>query len=567
MRNRNRAFFNQISSTPRYNLREIIIDKLDRLGLISARQSIENFSDKLLNVTAESIDVTLLEHNLLKLILTRLETLEHHPAYLAVVQFMRRKSMEFACESAIKLALYCDEKKIEKIYQDITVAKGILADALDNVLEDEIESVLGYILSLNLNKYSYAEMAWYSLTHQINLLDKINNHPSCFIQFIKSNHRATQSAEDSLLRRKILFESGLLQSHLQRDPEEVQTYESRMISAQDDKARLLNDLHQRTHQNIVLMDVGPAGGAIFKSALEVAYQNLPEMNMTYCGIELDRNELVHLNHMLGNLKYQDLTAQQLLKYATFIQGDALNLYDVISQLDSTLKTSDAYLSIVLCSVIHEIYSYCHYKAEQTHCVDITTMTQVIDDQYNLEAVYKVYYEGLKALSENPGAGALNIRDGVMYQFPEELVTFSIQDPSWLMMLKQFLNDRKYVHLKDQIIIDDLEIGKTIILPAKYVQEFMLKANWGPRPFGNEMNEVYCYMTRADHEKLLRRAAEALQLDIEIHSEEYIQTGYQQHITEDKIKIISGFGDNKFPPTNMVIRVKPCLRVSRNIHMN
>jgi hypothetical protein len=248
----------------------------------------------------------------------------------------------------------------------------------------------------------------------------------------------------------------------------------------------------------------------------------------------------------------------LLKYAYFVEGNALELSTVLTSIkQKNEETKSQFFSIVLSSVIHEIYSYCPYGAPLIYGEDIATMTSVISSQYNPETVYKIYYEALKSISEHQAGGSLNIRDGVMYKNPEELVSFTLNNDSWIAMFKAFLNDVKYSHLKKNIDLDSIIIGLTITLKAKYVQEFMLKANWGPGSFGNEINEVYCYMTLEDHIKLIHRAAKQLNININIPlAKEYTQEGYREHINQNKMTILSGFkaNDPQFPPTNMVIRV-------------
>jgi len=539
-------------------LRNQIKEILLTLGFTESGHLLDNFSDKIFPANKISLakkEIKNLEANILKLLINQLIKYHVNNKFIALVEMMQQKSTHFACESAIKLALYCNDEILNEMYDDFFAARNFLDNSQNNINQDDIKSSLGYILSLNLNKYSYIEMVWYSLTYAIKFKEKFLEYKKYYADFILLDKNSAHDPGSSLNRRRILNDSGLLQTHLQRDPEEVKTYESRMISAKNDKARLIESIRFSHDKKCLLIDVGPAGCAILKAAIELAAENYPHLYISYCGIEFDKNELIQLNKFIENFTYHEMSAQQLLEHCIFVNGNAIYLYDLLSSLPDAIKTEEKYLSIVLCSVIHEIYSYCRFESEISHCNDVISMTPAIDNQYNLESVYTVYYQALKSIAENPASGSLNVRDGVMYQYPKELVTFSIQDARWLDMFKYFVQDRKYSHLLNTVDIKNIQLNMPITLEAKYVQEFMLKANWGSRPFGNEINEVYCYMTRFDHEKLLQRAAQELNIAIKISSEEYIQDGYKNHIDENKIKIINGFGDEKFPPTNMILKVQ------------
>lgn len=529
-----------------------IIDTLTSLGLIKIKESlslIDMNSTENTNRSSAS-ELTRLKNRIINQIIKNLSRLKNNKSFIFVVNAILKKSKEFTCPSILKLILYCDNAaKIEKVHKELILATQLIESNINTDKENNVLAVLGYIISLNLNKYSYSKIWWFSLHNNFLLINNVKQHTKHYIELYQANELALQNPQSSKKRRELLRKSDLLESHLQRDDEEVAIYEKRMLTAQDDKARLLEDM--TINQLVSIIDVGPAGGAIFKSAASFAFQ-MRDRKISYYGIELDKHEFLNLTALLNNPTYDDMSPKQFFDSAAFIQGNAIELYRVLNESPDFNHHQHRFLLIILCSVIHEIYSYCQNNNVTNRFDDMATMTNSIDGKYNLESVYQVYKEALMVLKENE-SGSLNIRDGVMYRYPDEMVTFTLNSELWIALFNAFLQDNKYAHLKHAI--KKPKQGEPITLPAKYVQEFMLKANWGARSFGNEINEVYCYLTLENHKKLIHKAATDLDLKIDIAiSEEYTQQGYQQHITDKDISILSGFGKERFPPTNMRLKI-------------
>jgi len=574
---KNLRFFNSTDSEYERLLENISI-KLKELGFYNATQTLYHLQNKvlkkeeMLSISSEQKNTPQadilknIQINILKLIAHNFEFLKNDEYFHGVVSLMTAKTKKFSCESVLKLALFCHSNKIiQTIYLQIKDSIDTTYSRLPSILsitKEEINKIFGYLLLLNLNKYSYMQIAFFSLTKdsKFNMIDKVKLHSVCYASFVIANHFASFDAKYSQKRREILYNAQLLETHLQRDPEEVEVYDAQMASSQTDKDKLLTDIQLGgdNNKNIIVIDIGPAGGATFKSVLATAYQANKEYKIGYYGIEYDQNELINLNDLLNNYTFNNLSYKEILSFANFIQGNALELSQIIESITTKNKNEmeNQFLSIVFSSVIHEIYSYCPYHVPIKNTMDITTMTAMIASQYNPETIYKIYYEGLKTISEHPGKGSLNIRDGVMYKNPTEIVCFTLNNKAWVNLFLEFINDKKYCHLKDKISFESIVVGNSIKLEAKYVQEFMLKANWGPESFGNEINEVYCYLTLNDHIRLLQKAASELNINIDIPIRtEYTQQGYVQHINENKMSIISGFEkSNHFPPTNMVLKV-------------
>lgn len=552
-------------------LRKEIINKLSILGFDNTDQILLHLCDKIAPTNQlnnmSTCQKKIAEYNLLKILSSHLNWLVHSNLFIDLVSLMKLKAEKYACESALKLTLICkDQASLNQIHSGITATKSVLDNYLSEnkhqydltVDDSKLDKILGYLLMLNLNKLSYLEAIFiaYSKT-QFNLENKVYQHAKIYAHFVAAHEKASFDSAYSTQRRHMLYSAGLLETCLQRDPEEVLKYDAQMASSQVDKNQLLSVISEMDESNVIIVDIGPAGGATFRSVVAMSC-DYPSKNISYVGVEYDKCELKNLNELLNRYTVNSRTPKELLKSAHFIEGNALELNDVLCSIKSTIHMNhNDYISIVLSSVIHEIYSYCEYvKSLTVNTRDIITMTEGVTPRCNPEVVYKVYYEAIAAVVGHPAGGCLNIRDGVMYKKPHELVTFVLHNQAWVSMFLAFLNDKKYAHLKNDIDCSSIKVGERIVLEAKFVQEFMLKAGWGPESFGNEINEVYCYLTLADHLKLLQRAAKELDAVINISvAKEYTQAGYKEHINDSRITILSGFNESEgFPPTNMILNV-------------
>lgn len=538
------------------------------LNLITAISSL-GFDKSVVATTLKNMQNDIEKYNLdnekfLEIIINRLFKFKDNYEFKKIVSIMQEKNKNHSCESIIKLLLH--QNSNDNLKNTLNILESVSKDIYSSIGKEseaklsDVEKIIGYILSLNLNKEQYVDMLLSSsIKLNVNRIDKYQHE---YANFVKINELANKDPRFSKLRRDILVSAELLESHLQRDPEEAEIYDQQMAAALEDKLPLLSSLDEALQQSqpISVIDIGPAGGAIFKAVANACSKH-KDNKIGYIGVEFDKNELSNLNTMLCTYEIDNQRGEDLIKSgASFVQGNALNLKEVINSLKQDKLVKNENLVIVLSSVIHEIYSYCPNNVEQKNTKDITTLVEPSNvKSYNPETVYKIYEEGILALATN--GGTLNIRDGVMYKNPEEDVVFSLEDVSWIEMFKQFIGDSKYKHLEEklaeqEILLNELQPGQKINLKAKYVQEFMIKANWGSASFGNEIEEVYCYMKLEDHLKLIQRAADNHNISIKIEEQKsYTQAGYKEHITEKQIKIHEGFGNTKFPPTNMVLKIK------------
>lgn len=358
--------------------------------------------------------------------------------------------------------------------------------------------------------------------------------------------------------------------------EEEDKYNAEMLSSWEDKKRILEPLLSQAlerEEPLTVVDIGPAGGAIIKAMAEevTSARKVGERknNIKYIGVELVASQIQDLEDFLRSDDYKDHTNQVggLLPAAIFsesriVNGNALYLgRDLEGQAlqDTTL--------IVESSVVHEIYSYGWVDEDQEREIEMPDGVQFAvrpmrnqagKYQYNPKTVYKNYEEALLQLAKT--GGTLAVRDGVLYDQPDEPVTFTLTDETYLQMLKMFVNDKKYKHtvLREvRVIIDNTraeELPQEFQLPAKIVQEFMFKAGWGLMGWANEIHETYCYATLGTHALIVNdiMAKHSLNLAI-VAAEQYTQDGYVE-ASKDKVVISQGFGPTLYPPTNLLIKV-------------
>lgn len=458
-----------------------------------------------------------------------------------LVDIIQIKAKAYACDSVIKLLL-CAALNRQHLDDLLNRKDSLLAATNGKMSENDFNALFGYILVLNFNQTPYLDCYRLGLGEKLYAPTSVDKFAICITTYATIDEEAQRNPEASIQRRNLLYLTGLFSNPLERDPAERASYNSQMLSSSRYKSWMLDKLDRPCRTRLI--DVGAAGGALTQQFLD-----MDDDNAAYFGIELDAGEVARLRQLI------EFRTKGTRK-AHIIEGNAFELSALIQRLskDYPLLPNEQ-LRIILSSVLHEIYSYCPNKLPAS--INLAPLQTEADEdgRYNPGTIAKVYTEALQALKDNPAGGCLYVRDGVMYKNPEESVTFVIHDPGWLKMLICFIKDGKYKTALSSISLNELEIAKPITMPAKYVQEFMLKATWGAPSFGNEINEVYCYLTLASHLSLIHHIAEKLGLAVDIEADELIQEGYQRRITEDKILIVNGFGEKRFPATNMRIIIQ------------
>ncbi len=258
---------------------------------------------------------------------------------------MKIKAGNHACESVVKLLLCSGQTSKLTSLNKAQISLISQIGSIDSA--QNIDKIFGYVLSLNFNKQSYLGLYFQSLATGFDgIEERLIKHANAYHKFIEIDSNGQSDPYASSKRRTILQTAELLLGHLQRDPEEAVRYDQQMLSARNDKQRLLQDVDK--NETTRLIDIGPAGGATFRDVVALGGRLT-----SYFGIEFDVNELRVLNELLTTYKYKNVTAEQQLNRAKFVEGNALDLASHIEKLkvDFPLMPEEK-LSIILSSVIH-----------------------------------------------------------------------------------------------------------------------------------------------------------------------------------------------------------------------
>jgi hypothetical protein len=377
--------------------------------------------------------------------------------------------------------------------------------------------------------------------------------------------------------------------------EEEAKYKEQMLSAMDDKQRMLAPWVARALGGdpfkLAVIDIGPAGGAIPLAVAKMIHaqgKDATNSLITYTGVELSPDMVVNVTKFLESQHYPNQANQiidgfgpwyyppmvlptHVFESARVVEKNALDLVNVFK------SEKFPFTLIVESSVVHEIYSYAQYPDDPqiTMPAGAEFAVQKIEHastggrpamfSYNPKTVYKNYEQALLQLSKT--GGMLSVRDGVLYENPGEDVVFKLLSDDFVTMLTMFGQDRKY----PQVQAVDIQKKMDIRLPAKLVQEFMLKANWGLEGWKNEINEVYCYATLDTHKAIVQKIITEHGLKAKItKSQQYAQYRYIENLATN-LEIVSGFQQPQrrwregtgfeagkqphFPPTNMLLQVE------------
>lgn len=249
------------STSPLSQMKAKIIKTVSDFGFTNATQILSQLPSKLLHNQFKSMlgsKSNFIEENVLRIMLHNLVFLSENKNFNSIINILKLKAVDFNCESFLKLVLYFNnEDKVNRFYDMINTVIKQLALALNetNITEQEIAKSIGYILALNLQQTTYTNILWNTLHHPFVLFDKINLYQHCYQYFTTLHAFAKSDPNASTLRRDILYKSGLLTTHLQRDPEEVEQYDRRMLSAQGDKDRCLDDIGRQKSKPLAMVDI------------------------------------------------------------------------------------------------------------------------------------------------------------------------------------------------------------------------------------------------------------------------------------------------------------------------
>lgn len=190
-------------------------------------------------------------------------------------------------------------------------------------------------------------------------------------------------------------------------------------------------------------------------------------------------------------------------------------------------------NIILCSVLHEIYSYTRNHALLTESPLDAHFEGLRNVQETISICYSLLNEG----------GRLLIRDGVK---PEHnpMVELVLSDSYGVQFMENYLMESNNYNEDSEIV----RVGEyTYSMDYTNAMEFMYTYTWGEQSFSREVKEQYGIFTRQGYALLLMSEGFGL-----TEFSEYVQTGYHTHL-KDKMALYNLDGSEKeYPSTNMVV---------------
>ncbi len=266
-----------------------------------------------------------------------------------------------------------------------------------------------------------------------------------------------------------------------------------MNSARSDKSRMLDFVKQGR-----VVEVGPGGGVIL-NLLEERYAD---------------SEIIGVD--VSQMVVEALLAIKAREHRrwTVIEADA---FDMPARFGA-----ESVDTIIFCSLLHEIYSYVEYPAD-----DDLNKTQ--RRRFRLESVRDLLRAAYKTLK--PG-GRIIIRDGVKPPPGERIL--------------RFCNDAARGFFK--LFVEQFE-GRAVqgrwldewrvLLSSEDAMEFLYTYTWGPESFPYEVREQYGIMTYADYQQnLLLWLADSTHppalVPLPDDLQSYLQPGYQKGLADQAL---------------------------------
>lgn len=287
---------------------------------------------------------------------------------------------------------------------------------------------------------------------------------------------------------------GLRKDEFDRVSNEA-AYLVHMNSARSDKARML-DYAKPGH----ILEIGPGGGVV----LDLLEERFPDSDV----IGLDVSQMV-----IQALAERKKTEGHRWRV---IQGDAFQLTEHMDP--SSLST------VVLCSLLHEIYSYVQWEGER----------------FRLEPVRELLRAAWTCLE--PG-GRLVIRDGVMP--PEGIRIIELLDPDGREFFDLFVEQFE----GRTITFEEAGDGR-VKLSAPDAMEFLYTYTWGPSSFPYEVREQYGVLAYDEYrDRMLSWLDRARAVELPESVRSYLQPGYRDGLAP-RVRLLDENGNpTELPDSN------------------
>ncbi|MFO0613278.1 MAG: methyltransferase domain-containing protein [Polyangiaceae bacterium] len=260
------------------------------------------------------------------------------------------------------------------------------------------------------------------------------------------------------------------------------SYLAAMNGARYDKARMLDFVIPGT-----IVEVGPGGGVV----LELMAERFPGSRIVGIDSSLAVVEAFRERQGSGEPPYE------------IIHGDAFRLAELFADTELT--------TVVFCSVLHEIFSYCERGDPPK--------------RFRLEAVDDIVAAAFRALGKG---GRIVIRDGVMPKHEPRVL--ELLDASWARGFRAFARDYE----PRRIAFEELAPAK-VKLDAADLYEFLTTFTWGPASYPYEIREQRAVLPRDEYVARLvaacaRACPEAKVREIKVGDlASYLQPGYPEHL--------------------------------------
>lgn len=270
-------------------------------------------------------------------------------------------------------------------------------------------------------------------------------------------------------------------------------YLATMNSARDDKARMLEWIRPGK-----IVEIGPGGGIV----LDLISEAFPDSSVI--GIDASAEVVSALRQRRSD------------EHAGWdiVEGDAFELSSHVEA--GTVST------VVLCSVLHEIYSY--------RQVEVSEEVR----RFRLESVRDLLRECYAVLE--PG-GRIVIRDGVMP--PDEPRIVEFLDPEGPEFFELFRDE-----FPGRPIRGEWLDATRLMLNAPDAMEFLYCYTWGPQSFPYEVREQYGVLPYDEYAESilswLRGDPEPHMVEIPADLKGYLQDGYCQGLA-DKVHLMDANG--------------------------
>lgn len=257
------------------------------------------------------------------------------------------------------------------------------------------------------------------------------------------------------------------------------TYLQHMNDARSDKERMLD--HARAG---CIVEIGPGGGVV----LDLIEARFPTSRVV--GVDVSRLVVETLQQKREREK----------KRWTVIEADAF-------ELDAHFEPGTV-TTVVLCSVLHEIYSYVEYPVDG------------VPRRFRLESVRDLLRACYRTLA--PG-GRIIIRDGIMPLDEPRIIEFIDPDgPEFFRLFQEQFEGRP--------ICGEWLDEKRVRLGAADAMEFLYCYTWGPASFPYEVREQYGVLPYDEYLStilawLAHESPSARAIELPPAQASYLQQGY------------------------------------------